>query len=361
MFRGPMNFKALSFGAVLGFLVAVVPSCGGPVCAPQNCNGCCDSANKCVPSSASNSNTACGNNGTTCANCAVQNQVCNTTSFVCEFGAGQGGGTGGGSAGGTGGGSTGGGTGGGTTGGGTGGGAVGGGSGGGTGGAGGGATGGGSGTACSVASQNCPTGQSCMFKGDQSSVCFAGACDVVTQNCATATDKCTYVQGASGPVRGCRPAGAVAEGMACTPADECAKGLLCVNATCVKFCYQTSNCTGSGQCISGVTITGTEEVPTTCVTLAACDPLLQNCPTGQGCYLAGSGPACVSAGNTANGAACTSGNACVRGSICLGSPPTATCHGYCNLDGGTPNCATTGQCGGVTNGQGVPQPFGACQ
>ncbi|HEY0879885.1 MAG TPA: hypothetical protein VGD87_00080, partial [Archangium sp.] len=79
-----MNFKALSLGAVLGFVAAVIPSCGAPTCGPQNCSGCCDADNKCVPVTASNSNASCGRQGNACVNCAATAQVCNTTSFTCE-------------------------------------------------------------------------------------------------------------------------------------------------------------------------------------------------------------------------------------------------------------------------------------
>ncbi len=348
-----MNLKALSFGALLGFLVAVIPSCGTPACSPTNCKGCCDATNKCVPESASNSNTACGAKGATCANCTSMNQVCNAALFVCES-TGQGGGggtTGGGSGGGN---VTGGGTG-------TGGGSV---TGGGTGTGGGSVTGGGGGTsgACSVTAQNCPNaGESCMYRADGSTGCLAGPCDVVSQNCPTSTDRCNYVGLADGGVtRACVPAGTLAEGAPCTT-DTCARGLVCVGGSCAKYCYQTTNCTGAGQCISSVTIPGTVEVPLTCVTLMTCDPLLQNCPTTtDGCYLTQSGPSCLPGGTAANGASCASAN-CVKGSICLGASQAAgVCHQFCNKDGGMPSCPS-GACGGVTGSGGQVQPFGACQ
>ena len=46
-----LNYKALALGTVLGFIVAVAPSCGSTAssCGPANCNtGCCDNAGKCV-------------------------------------------------------------------------------------------------------------------------------------------------------------------------------------------------------------------------------------------------------------------------------------------------------------------------
>ena len=93
--------------------------------------------------------------------------------------------------------------------------------------------------------------------------------------------------------------------------------------------------------------------------MAACDPLLQNCPGTEGCYLTDIGPGCAAAGNAAVGASCLMAN-CVRGAICLGTQTAASCHAYCNRDGGMPSCST-GACGGVANPAGMPQPFGACQ
>ncbi|MFZ5438679.1 MAG: hypothetical protein ACOZQL_01660 [Myxococcota bacterium] len=366
-----MNLRALSLGGVLGFLVAVIPSCGAPPCGPANCGGCCDASNKCVPIAASNSNSACGQKGATCANCAANNQVCNASLYVCEATGGTGGGNatggGGGTTGGGGGSATGGG--GGSVTGGGGGNATGGGGGttgggGGTTGGGGGTTGGGGGssTPCNVMAQNCPSGQSCLYTDNMgNAACFPGACDIVSQNCTTATDKCSYMGFQDGGVgRACAPAGAKTEGQPCGPqTDDCAKGLACVGGVCAKFCYTSANCTGQGQCIGLVQIGGSREVPATCVTLAACDPFLQNCPSGQGCYLTQTGPACVTEGSVAIGGNCQSAN-CVKGSVCLGGTSGPTCHGFCNRDGGMPACAT-GQCGGVIAPDGGVLPWGACQ
>jgi hypothetical protein len=82
-------------GLVVGFLLAVAPSCGRP-CTAANCLGCCNAEGVCAPGV---STDACGANGAACAVC----QAC--TNGVCEgpLGGGEGGGTssGGGSGGGT--------------------------------------------------------------------------------------------------------------------------------------------------------------------------------------------------------------------------------------------------------------------
>jgi hypothetical protein len=218
------------------------------------------------------------------------------------------------------------------------------------------------GQACNLSATggNCPVGQSCMRTGDgTSTVCFAGDCDIVTQNCPTATDTCTYAGLPDGGVgRACLPAGTAMEGAACSQQVACGKGLLCVGGTCSKLCYVDTNCTNGARCASGVTVMGSPEIATTCVTLQACDPLLQNCPQGQGCYLSDMGAVCVSAGTVANNATCTPAANCVPGNLCLVTMQGATsgtCKQFCNLDGGMPSCGA-GACNGL---QGVP--YGACQ
>ena len=360
-----MNLRALSFGAVLGFLVAVIPSCGTPACGPTNCDGCCDAANKCVPVSASSSDTSCGQKGTTCSNCAATGAACSKTLFVCETHAGTGGGTGGGTTGGgtgTGGGTTGGGTGtgGGTTGGGTGGGTTGGGTGGGT-------TGGGA-TGCNIALQNCTgANESCFLTNASGSTqCFAGACNLVTQNCPNG-GKCSYAGLADGGVeRACGAAGVKTEGQACgaSQMDDCATGLICLaDSKCHKFCNTDVQCGANAACASYIDIGGSPEKPLFCVPVTACDPLTQNCAAGEGCYLSGTGPLCNTAGTVAAGAVCgqTQGN-CVKGSVCLLTSATAgACHQFCNRDAGMPNCGA-GQCGGLLNPvDGGVMPWGACQ
>lgn len=100
-----MNRKALALGAVLGFLVAVVPSCGSK-CSPATCNtGCCDAKGACVKDNKNKENATCGNNGNACVDCTASSKTCDQTTLACTGGTG--GGMGGGMGGGTGGGSTG--------------------------------------------------------------------------------------------------------------------------------------------------------------------------------------------------------------------------------------------------------------
>lgn len=72
-----MNYKALAAGAVLGFLMAVAPACGGgeEKCGTNNCAGCCGADGKCVETG-TQTVQACGSSGIACVACAA-NQTCN--------------------------------------------------------------------------------------------------------------------------------------------------------------------------------------------------------------------------------------------------------------------------------------------
>ena len=89
--------RAFVPGLVVGFLLAVAPSCGRP-CTPANCLGCCTADGLCAPGV---DTTRCGANGAECSAC-VGTQSC--TNGGCEGPTGVGGGGGTGTGGGTGGG-----------------------------------------------------------------------------------------------------------------------------------------------------------------------------------------------------------------------------------------------------------------
>ncbi len=78
-----MNVKAIAFGAVLGFLVAVAPSCGPAKCSSANCKTCCDSKGACLAAPNNALNTTCGTAGNTCSDCTATSSTCNSTSFTC--------------------------------------------------------------------------------------------------------------------------------------------------------------------------------------------------------------------------------------------------------------------------------------
>jgi hypothetical protein len=77
--------RAFLPGLVVGFLLAVAPSCDRP-CTPANCLGCCNANGVCAPGVLAE---ACGTNGAMCAVCqACSNGVCDG-----PLGGGEGGGT----------------------------------------------------------------------------------------------------------------------------------------------------------------------------------------------------------------------------------------------------------------------------
>ena len=78
-----MNYKALAAGAVLGFLMALVPACGGKSnCGPSNCTGCCDANGECIDAAvAGTSPTTCGASGNACSACAAT-QTCTAGACV---------------------------------------------------------------------------------------------------------------------------------------------------------------------------------------------------------------------------------------------------------------------------------------
>jgi hypothetical protein len=75
-----------------------------------------------------------------------------------------------------------------------------------------------------------------------------------------------------------------------------------------------------------------------------CDLLLQDCPTGQGCY----GSPCSRQGNCSTagagfqGASCTTQNDCAPGYGCVYRNDTTQCLRYCDLS--SPSCPAATTC-----------------
>lgn len=359
-----MQFRALSFGAVLGFAILAVSSCqcGGPPtgrCGPNNCEGCCTAMGECVPL-ANTTDMACGNQGIVCSNCATMGQTCNKTTNSCIgniTGGGGGSAAGGSAAGGTAG-------------------SMGGGMGGGA--AAGGSAGGMSGTACNIINNpTCPMGSQCLVNpmsttGDGQ--CVPGQCDILAQNCDNPMTKCT-VQGLQdgGVGRQCTPFtagdGGLADNAPCTPAipDPCQRGAQCLGfngtaAVCRRYCGPFNACGMNAACENVVQFSGTggptSEVHPICAAVIACNPFDQTpCGPAEACQSGMMGPRCVMAGSNAAGQPCSPMSTCARGATCVLPGPNTqmgTCRNICNVDGGMPTCAA-GMCAGL---QGAA--FGAC-
>ena len=233
-------------------------------------------------------------------------------------------------------------------------------------------------SACDVErQQGCDAGALCLRGvlegGGQGNRCFPGECDPVAQNCG-AGKKCTYVRRGSTTSRLCVPDGTVTQGGACQSTattegdfyDTCKAGLYCTDQTatdggtvflCKKFCHGNAQCTAPGECIEVLRFAGSDELPRVCGELGPrCELLAQGCASGLGCYPSPrSGPVCVTAGATADGAACTYSNDCQPGSACVKDGAGLVCRRLCRSPSGEPGCAT-GRCEPLQDFAGV----GAC-
>jgi hypothetical protein len=297
-----MQKQMLALGVVMGFALAMAPSCGSP-CGPRTCNGCCDATGMCI--NVSNVDATCGTLGARCDDCTASQQVCDATTFSCTA------------------------------------------------------------RSCSVAAKDCPAGAGQCVAIDQAGAarCFPGACDTLLQDCPTG-GRCLYAPLSDGGVgRTCGSAGTVAENAACGAggSDDCGVGLSCVSVagqrTCHRYCATDTDCGASARCSLSVSFTGTAEKPTFCLSVMPCDPLASTCPANQTCTPLTGGSVCTPAGTVMDTGVCSSQAACVVGDLCLVSTPgetSGTCRKICNLDAGQPAC-TSGTC---TPLLGVA--FGAC-
>lgn len=354
-----MNAKAISLGAVIGFILATVPSCGTPAsnCGPNNCTGCCNAGTCVAPDKLTDA--ACGSSGNACTNCSAASQTCNMTTKSCIGSVATGGGTSG-----TGGGTSG--TGGGTSG--TGGGTSG--TGGGTSGTGGGSMGTGGGTSglpCDYLAPNCPAGTECVLNDINGTAgsCVPGACSLLGQDCMAPNTKCIVGPLAdAGIARQCTPFvlgdGGTAEGGACVQAisDPCQKGAQCVGvngaaATCRRFCNLALGCGPGAECNLGVSFSvvqgGQSELHPVCSAITACDPYTQMpCAAMEACqlYRQGTPAGCLPAGTVMGGGQCNAQALCARGFQCVvggAGGAMGNCRAFCNVDGGAPACAA-GMC-----------------
>jgi len=196
-----------------------------------------------------------------------------------------------------------------------------------------------------------------------------GQCDPMAQDCPDG-EKCTAygsVEGSPWDANKCVPAtgdGQVGdpcdiEGGKYTGIDNCAVGFICLltdndgfGGVCVEFCNTNQECPESdGNCA----IYNDGSLP---ICLITCDPLLQDCPEGQGCYnSAGDDFVCYKysgeGGEGAPGDECNYVNQCQPGTICLApdsvegcGAEAGCCSPYCDLDEPNPSegCNPTEEC-----------------
>lgn len=155
--------------------------------------------------------------------------------------------------------------------------------------------------------------------------------------------------------------------------DNCALGSICWGVDpgtqeghCVAQCMGsvgTPWCVGSTSCV-----VANEGVLNLC--LPTCDPLLQDCPPGEGCYPVGEGLNCApdaSAGAALVGDPCESVNGCAPGSMCVPTDDLTSCDGavgccspFCDTSAPLVRCpGATEQCVPLFDAPGF-EPMGVC-
>jgi hypothetical protein len=197
---------------------------------------------------------------------------------------------------------------------------------------------------CEDGLEECPDG-SCVDPGgfipdpypccDYDGECAGdGHCDPTAQDCPDG-EKCTAYLMTPGyccwDANKCVPViGDKDVGEPCTRVgdnDDCARGMICVGAPIAED--------GPGWCVA---FCGDFDSPDPCVSewanqpnadcfayadgvfphcIQKCDPLLQECPNGQGCYPGPWGFACTPEGGAAEGDPCTDINGCQAGLLCI--------------------------------------------
>jgi len=194
-----------------------------------------------------------------------------------------------------------------------------------------------------------------------------GACDPKSQDCPRG-EKCTAVSPMEGQPWGinvCVPvAGEGQVGDPCdiqggkyTGLDNCGVGYICLltddegfGGTCVEFCDENDLCPLSGaKCVTY----NDGSLP---ICLSNCDPLLQDCAMGQGCYPSGGDSfvcfkTSVGQGEGGQGSGCNYTNQCQPGLMCLGAASSAgcldangCCSPFCAISEGAGPCQAGEQC-----------------
>jgi hypothetical protein len=172
-------------------------------------------------------------------------------------------------------------------------------------------------------------------------------CNMFDQDCP-AGEKCVLV--GCVPVLGEQAPGEVCEAHPDAGSDTCDETSMCWNlveidgkqlGTCSEFCQGSG---GLSECPDGTSclVTG-DGGPTLC--LLQCDPLVQDCGLGLGCYWASFGFNCIHTfPGIPAGEPCESISDCVPGHFCVIAEVMPDCQGvaccgpFCNLALGDPQC-----------------------
>jgi len=187
-------------------------------------------------------------------------------------------------------------------------------------------------TACDPFMQDCPAGEKCVPYASSGGTWDANKCVQVTGD-AQPGDSCIW----DGPSAG---------------TDNCGEDSICWDAmdvdgvavgVCTPFCDGSADnpiCDPQTSCLIA-----NEGAITLCIT--TCDPLLQDCAEGLGCYWANSDFNCVfTTDGSGEGQPCGYINDCAPGNLCAAADALPECAGssccaaYCDL--ASPDCLTAG-------------------
>jgi hypothetical protein len=192
---------------------------------------------------------------------------------------------------------------------------------------------------CDPIAQDCPEGEKCVAYASAGGTWDANKCVTVTGS-GTSGDQCTYDGAAVGT-------------------DDCDGDHVCWNAldqegvligTCFPFCTGTIDnpmCSDPDQSCRVVN----DGVITIC--LPRCDPLLQECEEGLGCYWSGTSgtfQCIITAGGIPTGEPCGFNNDCNPGNFCADAAALEMCNGsaccatYCDTGEDPSSCTLPLEC-----------------
>ncbi|PRP99985.1 hypothetical protein ENSA5_28000 [Enhygromyxa salina] len=194
-------------------------------------------------------------------------------------------------------------------------------------------------TDCDPFAQDCPAGEKCVAYASTGGTWDANKCVTVT-GAGTIGDQCTYAGAAEGT-------------------DDCDENHVCWNAldvdgvlvgTCFPFCTggaDNPSCEDASQSCRVV------NDGTIAVCLPNCDPLLQECDDGLGCYWSGGSQTfqcIITAGGIPTGEPCGFNNDCNPGHFCADAASLETCNGsaccatFCDVTEDPSTCVAPLEC-----------------
>ncbi len=193
---------------------------------------------------------------------------------------------------------------------------------------------------CNVYLQDCPRGFKCVPYGNDGGAWNDSRCSPIARNPDPVGAPCTV------------------EGSQVTGLDSCAFGSICWDVdpktnegTCVAQCVGTDQ---APICEDPDTFCMLSQRPALALCIAACNPLTQDCPEGQGCYLLDTRFVCgvdVSGPAGEVGDPCEFINTCDPGLLCVQAADLTVCEGgpgccspVCEVNDPMPPCEPADVC-----------------